>query len=184
MDYLFLSSQKIKTILLVKKLGSEKLSGTEPAGEQWPRIQAQVFVEVLRHTPVTRVCTASCIRSHPVLAVSPLSRVPQQVPWAPVWAITPEGQWGITNQHRWSAENPLGGSRGHGWGCLQADEILLCRHQIKQVFQDSLISDTLGHPLSDDACMMGQMMCPDVQSANYETGCLRKNGDSRKRSLK
>ena len=32
--------------------------------------------------------------------------------------------------------------------------------------------------------MMAQMMCPDVQSANYETGCFWKNGDSRKRSLK
>ena len=67
------------------------------------------------HTCDPRVHSFMHQVSPPVLAASPLSRVPQQVPWAPVWAITPEGQWGSQistgGQLRthWGAHGDLGG---------------------------------------------------------------------------
>lgn len=91
---------------------------------------------------------------------------------------------GILGQHRWSAENSPGGSR---WGghAVQADELFLCRNQIKQISRDSLISDTLQYLLSGNAEMRGEMMHSDFQSANYENGGhFRQNWDSRDRSLK
>ena len=89
--------------------------------------------------------------SLPVLAISPLSCAQEQVPWKPAVPMTPSRQWasGIGTGGQLRTHH---GAQGHmGGDAVPADGIFLCRNQRKQVFQDSLISDTLQYLLSDDA---------------------------------